>query len=33
MDKTDGMIDVSNKDITIRLAKAEGSIKLGDDAF
>lgn len=33
MTTTHGMIDVGNKDITVRLAKAEGNIKLGDDAF
>ena len=33
MDKTDGMIDVSNKDITVRTAKASGTIYLGDEAF
>ena len=33
MDKTDGMIDVSNKDITIRTAKASGTICLGSEAF
>ena len=33
MDKTDGMIDVSGKDVTVRIAKSEGSIKLGDEAF
>ena len=33
MNKTDGMIDVSNKDITIRTAKASGTICLGSEAF
>jgi cyclic pyranopterin phosphate synthase len=33
MNKSDGMIDVSNKDITIRTAKARGTISLGDKAF
>ena len=33
MDKTGGMVDVSDKEITVRLAKAEASIKLGDKAF
>ena len=33
MDKTGSMIDVSGKDVTVRIAKSEGSIKLGDDAF
>ena len=28
-----GMIDVSNKDITIRTAKASGSILIGEEAF
>ncbi len=28
-----GMVDVSNKDITIRTAKASGSILLGEEAF
>ena len=33
MNKSDGMIDVSNKDITIRTAKASGTICLGSKAF
>ncbi len=33
MNKSDGMIDVSNKDITIRTAKASGTICLGSEAF
>ncbi len=33
MKKSDGMIDVSNKDITIRTAKAIGFIRLGGEAF
>jgi cyclic pyranopterin phosphate synthase len=33
MNKTDGMIDVSNKDITIRTAKASGTICLGSEAY
>ena len=33
MNKTDGMMDVSNKDITIRTAKASGTICLGSEAF
>jgi cyclic pyranopterin phosphate synthase len=33
MKKSDGMIDVSNKDITIRTAKASGTIYLGSEAF
>ncbi len=33
MKKSDGMIDVSNKDITIRTAKASGTICLGSEAF
>jgi len=33
MNKTNGMIDVSNKDITVRTAKASGTICLGSKAF
>jgi len=33
MNKSDGMIDVSNKDVTIRAAKASGTICLGSEAF
>lgn len=33
MDNTGGMVDVGGKDITVRIAKAQGSITLGDDAF
>ena len=33
MNSAGGMVDVGDKKITVRLAKAEGSIKLGDDAF
>ena len=33
MNKTDGMIDVSNKDITMRTAKASGTICLGSEAL
>jgi len=33
MNKTGGMIDVSNKDITVRTAKASGTICLGSKAF
>jgi cyclic pyranopterin phosphate synthase len=33
MAKTNGMVDVSNKDITIRTAKAIGAIYLGNKAF
>ena len=33
MNKSDGMIDVSNKDITVRTAKASGTICLGSEAF
>ena len=33
MNSASGMVDVGDKEITVRFAKAEGSIKLGDDAF
>ncbi|MHC4423764.1 MAG: cyclic pyranopterin monophosphate synthase MoaC [Planctomycetota bacterium] len=33
MQESDGMIDISDKDITIRTAKASGTIGLGDEAF
>ncbi|MCX5637798.1 MAG: cyclic pyranopterin monophosphate synthase MoaC, partial [Planctomycetota bacterium] len=33
MEKSKGMVDVSAKDITVRTAKASGSILLGDKAF
>lgn len=33
MNKTDGMIDVSSKDIAVRTAKASGTICLGSEAF
>ena len=33
MGKTGGMIDVSNKEITIRTAKASGTIHLGNEAY
>ncbi len=33
MNKSNGMIDVSNKDITMRTAKASGTICLGSKAF
>ena len=33
MNKSDGMIDVSGKDITVRTAKASGTICLGSKAF
>jgi cyclic pyranopterin phosphate synthase len=33
MNKFDGMIDVSNKDITIRTAKASGTICLATEAY
>jgi cyclic pyranopterin phosphate synthase len=33
MNKSDGMIDVSNKDITIRTAKAIGTICIGSEAY
>lgn len=33
MAESDGMIDISSKNITVRTAKARGSIVLGDKAF
>jgi cyclic pyranopterin phosphate synthase len=33
MDNTPGMIDVGNKDVTVRIAVAQGTIDLGTDAF
>ena len=33
MNSTGGMVDVGDKKITVRVAKAEGYVKLGDDAF
>lgn len=33
MVEANGMVDVGDKKNTVRIAKAEGSIKLGDDAF
>ena len=33
MQKSNGMVDVSDKNITVRTAKASGSIKLGNQAF
>ena len=33
MAKANGMVDVSGKDVTVRIAKASGTILLGDDAF
>jgi cyclic pyranopterin phosphate synthase len=33
MDKTGGMIDVGNKEMTTRIAKAQGTINLGSAAF
>jgi cyclic pyranopterin phosphate synthase len=33
MDKTGGMIDVGNKEMTTRIAKAQGTINLGPAAF
>ena len=33
MDQSDGMVDVSNKNITTRTAKASGTICLGREAF
>ncbi len=33
MNDSDGMVDVSNKDITVRTAKASGTICLGSEAF
>lgn len=33
MDNTGGMVDVGNKNITTRVAKAQGVINLGSDAF
>ena len=33
MEVSKGMIDVSNKDVTVRTARASGSIVLGDKAF
>ncbi|MHC4395876.1 MAG: cyclic pyranopterin monophosphate synthase MoaC [Planctomycetota bacterium] len=33
MDKTGCMVDVSGKDVTVRIAKASGTILLGDEAF
>jgi len=33
MDNTGGMVDVGNKNITTRVAKAHGVINLGSDAF
>jgi cyclic pyranopterin monophosphate synthase len=33
MKKTKGMVDVSAKEITVRTAKAAGSVQLGADAF
>jgi cyclic pyranopterin phosphate synthase len=33
MQESKGMIDVSAKDITVRTAKASGTINLGDEAF
>ena len=33
MNQSDGMIDVSNKDITIRAARVTGTIYLGNEAF
>jgi cyclic pyranopterin phosphate synthase len=33
MDNTPGMIDVGNKDVTVRVAVAQGTIDLGEAAF
>ncbi|MHC4236692.1 MAG: cyclic pyranopterin monophosphate synthase MoaC [Planctomycetota bacterium] len=33
MDNTGGMVDVGNKDITVRIAKAQGTVSLGAEAF
>lgn len=33
MDNTGGMVDVGNKDVTVRVAVAKGTIDLGADAF
>ena len=33
MQKSRGMVDVSNKDVTVRTAKATGTIVVGDAAF
>ncbi len=33
MAKANGMVDVSGKDVTVRIARASGTILLGDDAF
>lgn len=33
MYKTNGMVDVSGKDITVRIARATGTICVGDQAF
>lgn len=33
MDNTGGMVDVVNKDVTVRVAVAQGTIDLGADAF
>ena len=33
MAKTNGMVDVSGKDVTVRIARASGIILLGEDAF
>ena len=33
MDNTGGMVDVGNKDITVRIAKAQGTVSLGVEAF
>ena len=33
MSNNSGMVDVSGKNVTVRIAKARGTINLGDDAF
>ena len=33
MGNSKGMVDVGDKDVTVRVAKAQGTITLGDDAF
>ncbi len=33
MAKASGMVDVSGKDVTVRIARASGTILLGDNAF
>jgi len=33
MGNTGGMVDVGNKDITVRVARAQGTVSLGAEAF